>query len=60
MAKNLEFDNKVKTAEDAVITQRKEDIKKLKAIKGYLTGIKTGDREKIYAQNARSSKTMYK
>lgn len=49
LAKNLEFDTKVKKAEDAVITQRKQDIKKLKAIKGYLNGIKTGDKQKIYA-----------
>lgn len=60
MAKNLEIDRKVNQAEDAVIVQRKQDINKLKMIKGYLNGIKTGDRQKIYQQNARSNKTMIK
>ena len=56
VAKHLEFDAKVKQAEDSVMVERKENLKQLKAIKGYLMGIKTGDKAKIY-QSKRSTKT---
>lgn len=60
IAKTLEIDSKIKKAEEAVLGQRRMDLKKLRAIKSYLTGIKTSERAKVYQNSARNSNTQYK
>lgn len=42
MANNLQIDAKVKFVEDSLMMERKQNIKQLRSIKGYLTGVKTG------------------
>ena len=37
--------------------QRKDNLKQLKQIKSYLTGVKTGMKTRVYSSASRSSKT---
>lgn len=54
MAHNLQVDSKVKQAEDSIMEERRENMRQLRTIKGYLSGIKTGF--KTYAP--RNTRTM--
>lgn len=46
MAKVMVNDTKIKTAEDELMEQRKQQMKELKSIRNYLSDIKTGTRVK--------------
>jgi hypothetical protein len=56
IAQTLTIDSKVKTIEDEIMLERKDSLRQLRTIKGYLTGIRTGF--KSYAP--RNSGTMMK
>ena len=47
MANILQIDAQVKQVEDCVMQERKQNIKQLRNIKGYLSGIKTGRNSQI-------------
>ena len=53
----VKYEAHVKTAEDIVMEQRKDNLKQLKQIKSYLTGVKTGMKTRVYISAIRSSKT---
>jgi hypothetical protein len=44
VANNIIIDRVVNDAEDEVMMERKQNMKQLKSIKGYLAGIKTGSK----------------
>ncbi len=48
MANHLVIDSKVKQAEDQVMLERKQNMKQLKSIRGYLSTIKTGSKAHLY------------
>jgi hypothetical protein len=56
IAKSLTIDSKVNAIEDEIMQERKDSLRQLRTIKGYLTGIRTGF--KYYAP--RNSGTMMK
>ena len=57
VAMQVKYEAHVKTAEDIVMEQRKDNLKQLKQIKSYLSGVKTGMKTRVYSSASRSSKT---
>ena len=63
MANTLKIDAHVKHVEDQVMIQRRENLNQLKAIKSYLTGVKTGTHSLMLSkikQRTQSSSSLAK
>lgn len=56
MAQSLQIDSKVKQLEDDIMMDRKDSLRQLRTIKGYLSGIRTG----FKSYGPRNSGTMIK
>eukprot|EP00347_Sterkiella_histriomuscorum_P003581 403363737 len=56
MANILQIDAQVKQVEDCVMQERKQNIKQLRNIKGYLSGIKTGRNSQILEKVQRAQR----